>query len=143
MNQTWQVVLIVGVGTLFAAVVGVALLQSAALVWQTSELSDLSDGIPGLMDQFVDLEIDAGFHDPVLRRDDPLLKDRSILLNHTVNARTARDVSARLMFLNSVDDSAPIDLYISTQGGWPDSAFTIIDAMRLIDAPVNTWAVGG
>ena len=24
-----------------------------------------------------------------------------------------------------------------------DSAFTIIDAMQLIDAPVNTWAIGG
>jgi ATP-dependent Clp protease protease subunit len=42
-----------------------------------------------------------------------------------------------------VDDSSPIDLYISTQGGWPDSAFTIVDAIRMIDAPVNTWAMGG
>ncbi len=143
MSQNWLVVAIVGAAALCALVTGAVLLQTAAVVWQTSELSDLSDTIPGLMDQFVDIAVDAGFHDSVLRPDDPLLKDRSILLNHAVNARTARDIASRLIFLNSVDSSAPIDLYISTPGGWPDSAFTIIDAMRLIDAPVNTWAVGG
>jgi ATP-dependent Clp protease protease subunit len=52
-------------------------------------------------------------------------------------------VAARLLYLNAVDPHRPIDLYLSTQGGWIDSAFTIIDAMELIHAPVNTWAIGG
>jgi ATP-dependent protease ClpP protease subunit len=101
---------------------------------------------PKLLDtlsDFFDAQIDAGREDPTLNIEEPLLRDRKILLFHDVNSRTAKDVSARLIYLNSVDPKAPIDLYISTQGGWEDNAFTIIDTMRTISAPVNTWAVGG
>ena len=62
---------------------------------------------------------------------------------HNVNSRTAKDVAARLLQLDALDPEAPIDLYIATGGGWVDNAFSIIDTMRLIEAPVNTWALGG
>jgi len=81
--------------------------------------------------------------DPTFASDEPLLRERRVLLFHDVNSHTAKDVSARLMHLNAIDPGTPIDLYISTQGGWSDNAFTIIDTMRTISAPVNTWAIGG
>ena len=78
-----------------------------------------------------------------LRADDPLITSRKILVTANINERTAKDVVARLLYMNALDPHRPIDLYLSTQGGWVDSAFTIIDAMQLIEAPVNTWAIGG
>ena len=78
-----------------------------------------------------------------LRADDPLIASRQILITENINERTAKEVVSRLLYMNALDPHRPIDLYLSTQGGWVDSAFTIIDAMQLIDAPVNTWAIGG
>jgi ATP-dependent Clp protease protease subunit len=122
---------------------GVLAVQSLAFAWfmitygRTAQ--DLSDTLEGL----ADIQIDAGLDDPAMTADDPLLRSRKILLFHDVNSRTAKDVSARLMHLDALDPKAPIDLYISTQGGWTDNAFTIIDTMRTMSAPVNAWAVGG
>ncbi len=95
-----------------------------------------------LHSEFADQSIDAGFEEPQLLADDPLLARRIIVLGHDVNARTAKDVIARLLYLDGVDSDEPIDLYITTLGGWGDNAFSIIDAMHMIESPVNTWAVG-
>ena len=43
---------------------------------------------------------------------------------------------------NSQDHSGPIDLYLASPGGWGGNAFLIVDAMKQIDAPVNTRAIG-
>ena len=102
-------------------------------------LPDLSS----TLSDFVDTQIDAGEESPIFDVNEPLLRARKVLLFHDVNSRTAKDVSARLVYLSEVDPRSPIDLYISTQGGWEDNAFAIIDTMRTIRAPVNTWAVGG
>jgi ATP-dependent Clp protease protease subunit len=102
----------------------------------------LADPLP-LIEQVVDEYLAAKPHEPELRADDPLLRSRTILVTSNINEYTAKDVAARLLYLNAVDPQRPIDLYLSTQGGWVDSAFTIIDAMDLIRAPVNTWAIGG
>lgn len=121
---------------------GVVVVQSLAFAWfmvYGKTALDLSDTLEGL----VDVQIDAGLDDTAIAADDPLLRSRKILLFHDVNSRTAKDVSARLLHLNALDPKAPIDLYISTQGGWTDNAFTIIDTMRTMSAPVNAWAVGG
>jgi len=117
--------------------------QTGVLIWFARWCSETVTRLPDALSDFYDTAVDAGHGDPPLDLDDPLLGERKVLLFHDVNARTAKDVSARLMYLDGVDDTKPIDLYISTQGGWPDSAFTIIDTMRTIHAPVNTWAVGG
>jgi len=144
MNRTWRVLLIVAVGGLSITAVAALVVQAAVLVWQAGASSTVSLRWSDTLLEFLDEQIDAGYEEaPRLHEADPLLNQRKILLHHSVNARTAKDVTARLMFLDSLDSAAPIDLFISTQGGWVDSAFAIIDAMRLIDAPVNTWAVGG
>jgi ATP-dependent Clp protease protease subunit len=112
-------------------------LQDARFIAQT-----LGDPLP-LIEQVVEEYLAANPREPLLRPDDPLLKSRAILVTSNINESTANEVVARLFYLNAVDARRPIDLYLSTQGGWVDSAFTIIDTMNLIQAPVNTWAIGG
>lgn len=117
--------------------------QTVAVVWFMTSSLQRADALSGTLSEYLDAQINAGVDEPVLRTDDPLLRTRKVLLFHDVNSHTAKDVSARLMYLDSIDPKAPIDLYISTLGGWSDNAFTIIDTMRTISAPVNIWAVGG
>lgn len=125
-------------------VVALGVLAVAAIMLQDLRIiaATLADPMP-LVEQVVDEYLAANPHAPALRADDPLLLDRTILVTANINEYTAKDVAARLLYLNAADPHRPIDLYLSTQGGWVDSAFTIIDAMDLIEAPVNTWAIGG
>ena len=117
--------------------------QAGGLIWILSSYVDTADRVSDTLGSLLDAQIDAGPEAPAFSSDDPLLRARKVLLFHDVNSRTAKDVSARLMYLDAVDPHTTIDLYISTQGGWTDNAFTIIDTMRAISAPVNTWAIGG
>jgi ATP-dependent protease ClpP protease subunit len=137
-NGLAAVVLLIG-----ALGIGALLLQVGVNVWQFNESSGWSTELANTLEVFVDQHVDAGYEAPAVHGDDPLLQSRKILLSQDVNARSANDVATRLLFLDSLGNELPIDLYISTQGGWVDNAFTIIDAMRLIEAPVNTWAIGG
>lgn len=124
--------------------VGLGGIGMAAMILQDLRIvaATLADPMP-LIEQVVDEYLSANPRAPALRADDPLLLDRTILVTANINEYTAKDVAARLLYLNAVDPQRPIDLYLSTQGGWVDSAFTIIDAMDRIEAPVNTWAIGG
>ncbi len=117
--------------------------QTGALLWFATSFMRAVPDLGDTLDNYIESQIDAGFEDPPLRGDDPLLRSRKVLLFQDVNSRTAKEVSARLMYLDAIDPKKPIDLYISTQGGWTDNAFTIIDTIRTISAPVNTWALGG
>jgi ATP-dependent Clp protease protease subunit len=126
------------------ALAGLVVLGLAALMLKDLRTiaANLADPQP-LIEDVVDEYTSSNPHDSELRADDPMLKSRKILVTSNINDNTAKDVAARLLYLNAVDAHRPIDLYLSTQGGWIDSAFTIIDAMELIHAPVNTWAIGG
>lgn len=127
-----------------AIIAGLGLLAGAGLLMQQLHTiaATLADPEP-LIEQVVDEVLSASPQVPDLRADDPLLKSRKILVTSNINEYAAKDVTTRLLYLNAVDPHRPIDLYLSTQGGWIDSAFTIIDVMNLIQAPVNTWAIGG
>jgi len=126
------------------ALAGLGVLGLAALMLQDMRTiaANLADPQP-LIEEVVDEYLSANPREPELRSDDPVLKSRKILVTANINEYTAKDVATRLLYLNALDPHRPIDLYLSTQGGWIDSAFTIIDAMELIHAPVNTWAIGG
>ena len=117
--------------------------QTVVMIWFVTSYFQTVPKLGDTLDNYIDSQIDAGFEDPPLRGDEPLLRSRKVLLFQDVNSRTAKEISARLMYLNSLDPKRPIDLYISTQGGWTDNAFTIIDTIRTISAPVNIWAIGG
>lgn len=142
MNDKILVPLAVVVVIMLALLGTAVTLQVAGLTWLVKG-ADRSWIESSRFEGYVDEQIDAGLFDEGSPADDPLLDQRKILLAHTINARSAKDVATKLIHLDARDHSAPIDLYISTQGGYGDSAFTIIDAMRMIDAPVNTWAIGG
>jgi ATP-dependent Clp endopeptidase proteolytic subunit ClpP len=133
----WVVVLALGVVIAQLAIV------AALGVWAVRTLEDM----PGLAETVLDVAADsfteAGFFMPEEDLDDPLLDHRIIVLTEGINERTARGVVRKLVYLDAEDSEAPIDLYISTQGGWFDSAFAVIDAIELISAPVNTIGVGG
>ncbi len=86
---------------------------------------------------------EEGIFYPVDDLNDLLLKKRKIVINNSLNEQTTKEVVRKLLYLNSIDENNGIDLYISTQGGWYDSAFTIIDTFNDIKAPVNTICIGG
>jgi len=142
MNQRRWIAIVVG-GVLVLMLLGASvILQATALTWELLQPESEFDSYDS-SEEFVDQQIEAGFGATAIDVSDPLLAQRKVLLSHAVNARTARHVSSKLLYLDSLDSEEPIDLLISTPGGYVDSAFAIIDAINLIEAPVNTWAVGG
>ena len=142
MSDTSKALGAVGIWVAACALLVMLAMQAAGVLWLAS-IAEAYRNPEELVDDLVDSEIEAGYEDVRLDPADPLLAQRKIVITHTITERTAKAVVSRLFHLDALDDSSPIDLYISTQGGWPDSAFTIVDAIRMIDAPVNTWAMGG
>jgi len=142
MSEPTRVLNTVGVWLAAAALLGLLCLQAMALFWLAASVGSLADPHE-VLETFLDSQIEAGIYEATLDEDDPLLAARTVVITNVINERTAREVSRRLFYLDSLDGETPIDLYIATPGGWVDSAFSIIDTMLLIEAPVNTWAIGG
>ncbi|WP_269524653.1 ClpP family protease [Coraliomargarita parva] len=91
----------------------------------------------------LDTIAEAGITTPHEALDQELLKSRKILLTNSINASSTKHVVASLLLLNEQDPQAPIDFYVRTNGGYYDDAFAVVDTMRTIEAPVNTYALGG
>lgn len=90
----------------------------------------------------VDLLVDAGIEFHTSPIEVSLLEHRKIVLATDINATSAQRVIRELLLLDAMDSNAPIDLYIQTQGGWITAAFSIIDTIQNLKAPVNTHAIG-
>jgi len=71
-----------------------------------------------------------------------LLKERIIFLGGTINDAVANAVVAQLLYLNSVDSSRGVDLYIHSPGGSVYAGLAIYDTMKMMAAPVSTYSVG-
>ena len=71
-----------------------------------------------------------------------LLKERIVFLGTKVDDASANLVVAQLLYLNSLDSKQAISLYINSPGGSVYAGLAIYDAMRMIQAPVSTVAVG-
>lgn len=71
-----------------------------------------------------------------------LLKERIVFLGTKVDDVSANLVVAQLLYLNSVDQKQPINLYINSPGGSVYAGLAIYDTMQMIQAPVSTVAVG-
>lgn len=133
--------LLVGGLQAFAAILlALAVMRVAAALQSQADPYELADYT---VTAATDYLIEGGFAGTKLDPDEPLLKQRTILITEAINERTARHVIARLLYLNGLDPELPIDLYITTNGGWKDSAFAMIDVMERISAPVNTIGLGG
>ena len=71
-----------------------------------------------------------------------LLKERIIFLGSAIDDQLANVVVAQLLYLNSVNPSQKIDMYIQSPGGSVYAGLAIYDAIQTISAPVSTVAVG-
>ena len=71
-----------------------------------------------------------------------LLKERIILLGSAIDDSVANVIVAQLLYLNSQDPKAPINLYIQSPGGVVYAGLAIYDTMQMISAPVHTLCVG-
>ena len=71
-----------------------------------------------------------------------LLKERIIFLGTGIDDSVANLIVAQLLYLNSIDHKAQINLYINSPGGSVYAGLAIYDAMQMIQAPVSTVAVG-
>ena len=71
-----------------------------------------------------------------------LLDDRIIMLSEDFNDGMASIIVAQLLYLDSLDKTKPITMYINSPGGVITSMWSIIDTMNLIKSEVHTVCVG-
>ena len=71
-----------------------------------------------------------------------LLEDRIILIFGEISDITSQSVIAQLLYLESVDNTKPIYIYINSPGGSVTSGFAIYDVMNYIKSSVHTIGMG-
>ncbi len=71
---------------------------------------------------------------------DPVLNRRQILLFGPIDQRASELTIQKLLFLDGKGHD-PIDLYLQTPGGEFKDAMAIEQTMRLLQSPVNTYAL--
>ena len=72
----------------------------------------------------------------------PLLKHRIINLTGTLTPEKASEVIEQPLLLQAESHEQQIDLYINCPGGSVPAGLAVVDAIRLISAPVATIALG-
>lgn len=71
-----------------------------------------------------------------------LMMDRIIFLGTAINDQVANIVQAQLLFLESVDSSKDISIYINSPGGSVYAGLGMYDTMQFIKPDVNTICTG-
>lgn len=71
-----------------------------------------------------------------------LLKDRVVFLGSAIDDQVANAVVAQLLFLETDNPDADINLYINSPGGSVTAGMAIFDTMNYIKCPVRTVCVG-
>ncbi|WP_265522997.1 ClpP family protease [Oerskovia flava] len=71
-----------------------------------------------------------------------LLTERIVYLGTAIDAGVANALIAQLLFLESDNPDADIQLYVNCEGGDPSAALAIYDTMRFIRPQVATTCVG-
>ena len=71
-----------------------------------------------------------------------LLKDRIIMLNGQVEDHMANAIIAQMLFLESDNPEADINLYINSPGGSVTAGLAIYDTMQYIKCDVRTIVMG-
>lgn len=70
------------------------------------------------------------------------LKQRKIFLWGAVEDSSARDITEKLLYLESVAPGEPITFYINTPGGSITAGMAIYDTIKLISSPVKVIVTG-
>ena len=76
------------------------------------------------------------------RFDKKFIEQRKIFLWGVVDDKSAKDMTARLMYLDAVDPGKEIKFYINSPGGVVTSGMVIYDTMQMIKSPVSTICMG-
>lgn len=71
-----------------------------------------------------------------------LMMDRIIFLGTEINDYTANTIQAQLLYLDSIDSSKEISIYINSPGGSVTSGLGIYDTMQFIQSNVTTICTG-
>jgi len=71
-----------------------------------------------------------------------LLKDRIIFLGTGVNDEVANLIVAQMLFLQSEDPKADINLYVQSPGGSVTAGMAIYDTMQFVTCDVATYCIG-
>lgn len=71
-----------------------------------------------------------------------LLKERIVFLGTPINDQIANLIVAQLLWLDREDPEREIQMYINSPGGVIYAGFAIYDTLKLIKAPVSTFAIG-
>ena len=71
-----------------------------------------------------------------------LMMDRIIFLCTEISDYTANTIQAQLLYLDSVDSSKEISIYLNSPGGSVTAGLGIYDTMQFISSPVATICTG-
>lgn len=71
-----------------------------------------------------------------------LVENRIIFICGEINTQSAMDTIVQMLYLESVDPNADINLYINSPGGSVSDGLAVIDVMRRLKCDVSTIAVG-
>ena len=71
-----------------------------------------------------------------------LMMERIIWLGTEINDYTANTLQAQLLYLNSTDPTADINIYINSPGGSVTAGLAIYDTMQYVAADVSTICTG-
>jgi ATP-dependent Clp protease protease subunit len=69
-------------------------------------------------------------------------QDRIIVLNGEIDDDVANRIVAELLLFTEKDPTAGITFYLNSSGGSMSAGMAIHDTMKLVAAPVATWAFG-
>ena len=122
--------------------IGISMLIILSLVWSVNYFANKGLFQRFLLGNVVGLVVESGIAPWNFDPNDPLLAQRKILLTANVNKRSSKQVIYKLLYLDTLEKK-PIDVYLLTDGGWTDATYAIIDVIRSISSPVNTFALGG
>ena len=71
-----------------------------------------------------------------------LLEDRIIMLCGEINDEMASSIVSQLLYLESLDAHADIDMYINSPGGSVSAGLAIFDTMNFVKCDVSTISIG-
>lgn len=74
--------------------------------------------------------------------DKKFIEQRKIFLWGVVDDKSAKDITARLLYLDAIDPGKEITFYINSPGGMVTSGMVIYDTMQMISSPVSTVCMG-
>lgn len=71
-----------------------------------------------------------------------LLENRIIFLDAEIDDPIASKIISRLLYLDSVDTTKDISLYINSPGGYVTSGLAIVDTMNVVKSDIRTVCFG-